>query len=82
MALWAEAIVYPEAVPYIWVNPAVISLLKDWTRELVWWLMPNNPDSEKYNTPRWFSDSEKQEIEEAIQVWDVREIQLFLSRYI
>lgn len=47
---------------YLWVNPACISLLEDWTRQLVWWIMTNgNP--EKYHTIRWFADHEKKEIE-------------------
>ena len=82
MILWAEAIVSHEAVEYLWVNPACISLLKNRTRELVWNIVPNNPEEEKYNTIRWFSDAEKKAIQEKIKEWDMKAIQDFLNRYI
>lgn len=79
MVLWWEAIVSPEARVYLWVNPACIELLKDWTRKLVWWLTSNN--EEAYHTIRWFSDMEKKEIE-LIKEGDIKGIQDFLSKYI
>lgn len=72
-----ESIVSPEAQAYLWVNPACISLLEDGTRELVWWILTNN-NQEKYHTIRWFSDWEKQKIEQL----EIQQVQAFLSRYI
>ena len=77
MTVWYEAIVSPEAQRYLWVNPTCISLLKDWTRELVWWIMSNN-NPEQYHTIRWFADHEKKAIEKLPH----NEVQTFLSRYI
>lgn len=79
--IWCEAIVSPEAQTYLWVNPACISLITDWTRQLVWGILTNgNP--EKYHTIRWFSDHEKKAIEEWIMTWDMKWIQKFLENYI
>lgn len=72
-----ESIVSPEAQQYIWINPACISILENWTRQLVWWIVWNwNP--EKYHTIRWFSDNEKKAIEKLSH----NEVQPFLARYI
>lgn len=77
LPIWYEAIVNQEAQMYLWVNPACISFLEDWTRQLIWWILTNgNP--EKYHTIRWFSDYEKK----AIQQLPHNEVQTFLSRYI
>lgn len=75
--IWYEAIVHPEAQKYIWVNPACISLLRDWTRELVWWILTHD-NPEQYHTIRWFSDYEKNTIEKL----PTEEVQKFLSKYI
>jgi hypothetical protein len=44
----------------------------------VWGIIPNNPDTEKYHTQRWFSDREKKEI----QSMGIEEIKKFLNKYI
>ena len=77
--LWGEAIVSPEAQEYLWLNPASIWLLKDWTRKLVWWIVeiPEAP----YQTYKWLSDKEKEDIE-SISEWNVVKIQDILSLYI
>ncbi len=77
--LWGEALVSPEAQKYLWVNPASIWLLKDWTRKLVWWIV--EIQEARYQTYKWFSDTEKENIE-SISEWDVVKIQAILSLYI
>lgn len=82
MILWWEAIVSPEAVQYLGVNPACISLLQDGTRLLTWWILTAHPNTEGYHTIRWFSDAEKRSIQEEIRLWDMESIQNFLNKYI